>query len=121
MGAAFAQPRCLAARALFARHLDRRLPGAACRNLGAERAEPIARCDLAPASLPNNGILELDNNAAKRGMRALALGRKNCLFVGSEAGGKTAAIAYTLIETAKLNTVDPDAWLAETLARNPGY
>ena len=58
-----------------------------------------------------------DNNAADRGTRAIALGRKNYLFVGSEAGGKAAAIAYTLIETAKLNTVDPNAWLADTLAR----
>ena len=54
----------------------------------------------------DHGILELDNNAAERGMRAIALGRKNYLFVGSEAGGKAAAIAYTLIETAKLNAVD---------------
>ena len=68
-----------------------------------------------------NGILELDNNAAERGMRAIALGRKNYLFVGSEAGGKAAAIAYTLIETAKLNRVDPQAWLADTLARIPDY
>ena len=62
-----------------------------------------------------------DNNAAERGMRAIALGRKNYLFVGSEAGGKAAAIAYTLIETAKLNAVDPHAWLADTLARIPDY
>ncbi len=46
----------------------------------------------------DHGILELDNNAAERSMRAVALGRKNYLFVGSEAGGKAAAIAYTLIE-----------------------
>ena len=45
----------------------------------------------------------------------------NYLFVGSEAGGKAAAIAYTLIETAKLNAVDPHAWLADTLARIPDY
>lgn len=68
-----------------------------------------------------HGILELDNNAAERGMRAIALGRKNYLFVGSEAGGKAAAIAYTLVETAKLNGVDPHAWLADTLARIPDY
>ena len=68
-----------------------------------------------------NGALELDNNAAERGMRAIALGRKNYLFVGSEAGGKAAAIAYTLIETAKLSDVDPHAWLADTLARIPDY
>lgn len=47
--------------------------------------------------------------------------RKNYLFVGSEGGGKAAAIAYTLIETAKLNSVDPNAWLADTLARIPDY
>jgi transposase len=68
-----------------------------------------------------HGILELDNNVAERGMRAIALGRKNYLFVGSEAGGKAAAIAYTLIETAKLNNLDPHAWLADTLARIPDY
>ena len=69
----------------------------------------------------DRGILELDNNAAERGMRAIAIGRKNYLFVGSEAGGKAAAIAYTLIETAKLNAVDPNAWLADTLAQIPDY
>ncbi len=53
--------------------------------------------------------------------RAIARGRKNYLFVGSEAGGKAAAIAYTLIETAKLNGVDPNAWLADILARIPDY
>lgn len=49
--------------------------------------------------------------------RELAIGRKNYLFVGSEGGGKAAAIAYTLIETAKLNNVDPQAWLTWVLAR----
>ena len=60
-----------------------------------------------------------DNNTVECGMRAIALGRKNYLFVGFEAGGKAAAIAYTLIETVKLNTVDPNAWLADTIARIP--
>ena len=67
----------------------------------------------------DHGVLEIDNNAAERAMRAIALGRKNYLFIGSEAGGRAAAIAYTLIETAKLNGVDPTAWLAYTLARIP--
>lgn len=66
----------------------------------------------------DQGILELDNNTAERGMRAIALGRKNYLFVGSEAGGQAAAIAYTLIETAKLNAVDPYVWLADLLPGN---
>ena len=58
-----------------------------------------------------------DNNTAERSMRAIALGRKNYLFMGSEGGGRSAAIAYTLIETAKLNGVDPQAWLTDVLGR----
>lgn len=65
----------------------------------------------------DHGFLELDNNTAERAMRSVALGRKNYLFVGSEGGGKAAAIAYTLIETAKLNGVDPQAWLTDVLTR----
>ncbi|MBU7580318.1 MAG: IS66 family transposase [Porphyrobacter sp.] len=65
----------------------------------------------------DHGILEIDNNTAERAMRSVALGRKNYLFVGSQTGGKSAAIAYTLIETAKLNRIDPQAWLADTLGR----
>ena len=66
-----------------------------------------------------DGRLALDDNPAERAMRGVALGRKNYMFVGSEAGGQAAAVAYTLIETAKLNGVDPEAWLAGTLARLP--
>ncbi len=50
-------------------------------------------------------------------MLPIALGRKNDLFMGSERGGKSTAIAYTLIETAKLNGVDPQVWLTDTLSR----
>lgn len=64
----------------------------------------------------DNGILELGNNTAEQAMRSIAIGRKNLLFAGSERGGKSAAIAYTLIETANLNGVDPQAWLTDTLA-----
>ena len=63
----------------------------------------------------DHGCLEIDNNSAERAMRCVALGRKNYLFVGSEGGGKSAAIAYTLIETAKLNGVNPQAWLTDIL------
>jgi hypothetical protein len=65
----------------------------------------------------DHGFLEADNNSAERSMKPIALGRKNFLFVGSEVGGKSAAIAYTLIETAKLNGVDPQAWLTDVLGR----
>ncbi len=69
----------------------------------------------------DNGTLELDNNTAERAIRGIALGRKNWLFAGSEAGGATAATAYTLIETAKLNGIDPRAWIADTLSRIQDY
>ncbi len=65
----------------------------------------------------DHGFLEADNNCAERSMKPVALGRKNFLFVGSEGGGKSAAIAYTLVETAKLNGVDPQAWLTDILGR----
>ena len=51
----------------------------------------------------DNGNIEIDNNAAERALRAVAIGRKNWLFAGSDNGGNTAATFYTLIETAKLN------------------
>jgi transposase len=75
--------------------------------------------DRLPKARPylDNGFLEIDNNSAERSMRPIALGRKNYLFMGSEGGGKSAAIAYTLIETAKLNGVDPQAWLTDVLSR----
>jgi transposase len=65
----------------------------------------------------DDGRLSIDNNAAERGMRSIAVGRKNYLFMGSDRGGKSAAIAYTLIETAKLNGIDPQAWLTDVLSR----
>ena len=65
----------------------------------------------------DHGLLEIDNNTAERGMRAIAIGRKNWLFAGSGRGGRSAAIACTLIETAKLNGVDPQGWLTDVLSR----
>ncbi len=57
------------------------------------------------------------NNAAERALRGLALGRKSWLFAGSDRGAARAAVMYTLIVTAKLNDIDPQAWLADVLAR----
>ncbi len=65
----------------------------------------------------DNGFLELDNNSAERAMKPVAIGRKNWMFAGSQRGGNSMAIAFTLIETAKLNGVDPQAWLAWVLER----
>ena len=65
----------------------------------------------------DNGFLELDNNTVERAVKPVAIGRKNWMFAGSERGGKAMAIAFTLIETAKLNGVDPQAWLTDVLSR----
>jgi hypothetical protein len=64
-----------------------------------------------------DGRICLTNNAAERELRGIALGRKSWLFAGSDRGGERAAVMYTLIQTAKLNGVDPQAWLADILAR----
>jgi transposase len=65
----------------------------------------------------DDGFVCLSNNAAERALRGLALGRKSWLFAGSERGAERAALMYTLIQTAKLNDMDPQAWLADVLAR----
>jgi len=65
----------------------------------------------------NDGSLEIDNNAAERALRAVALGRKNYLFAGSNAGGERAAAMYSLIGSAKLNGLDPEGYLSDILAR----
>jgi transposase len=65
----------------------------------------------------DHGFLEADNNTAERSMPCVAIDRKNWLFAGSERGGQSAAIAYNLIETGKLNKVDPQAWLTDVLSR----
>jgi transposase len=64
-----------------------------------------------------DGRICLTNNAAERALRGIALGRKSWLFAGSDRGGDRAAAMYSLIYTAKLNGVDPRAWLADVLAR----
>jgi transposase len=65
----------------------------------------------------DDGRICLTNNAAERALRGLALGRKSWLFAGSQRGAERAALMYTLIQSAKLNDVDPQAWLADVLAR----
>ena len=69
----------------------------------------------------DDGRLCMSNNAAERELRAVAIGRKNWTFAGSDEGGKRAAAIYALIATAKLNDIDPQAWLADILARLPDH
>src|SRR3954449_12036334 len=68
-----------------------------------------------------DGRICLSNNAAERALRGVAVGRRNWTFAGSDRGGERAAAIYTLVETAKLNGVDPQAWLADVLARLPDH
>ena len=65
----------------------------------------------------DDGRICMSNNAAERALRGIAVGRGNWTFAGSDRGGERAAAIYTLIETAKLNDIDPQAWLADVLAR----
>ena len=69
----------------------------------------------------DDGRLCMSNNAAERELRGVAIGRRNWTFAGSDEGGRRAAALYTLIQTAKLNDVDPQAWLADVLARLPDH
>ena len=71
-----------------------------------------ARC-----SYLNDGRIEIDNNAAERSIRGIALGRKNYLFAGSDAGGQRAAAIYSLTLTCKLNNIDPEAYFRDILGR----
>jgi transposase len=65
----------------------------------------------------DDGLLEIDNNTAERALRAVALGRKNYLFAGSDSGGERAATIYSLIGSARLNDLDPEAYLRGVLTR----
>ena len=69
----------------------------------------------------DDGRLCMSNNAAERALRCVAVGRHNWTFAGSDEGGRRAAAIYTLVETAKLNDIDPRAWLADVLARLPDH
>lgn len=90
------------------------LPGPRIQEFGKRRA--WRRWDAFTRFL-GDGRICITNNAAERALRGVAVGRKSWLFCGSDRGGQRAAVMYTLIGTAKLNNVDPQAWLADVLAR----
>jgi len=69
----------------------------------------------------DDGLLEIDNNAAERALRAVAIGRKNYLFMGADSGGQRAAALYSLIGTAKLNGLDPAFYLRTILEKLPDH
>ena len=65
----------------------------------------------------SDGDLDIDNNASERDLRPVVVGRKNYLFLGSDNGGRTAAVLYSLIATAKRHGLDPFAYLRDVIAR----
>jgi transposase len=65
----------------------------------------------------DDGLLEIDNNIAERAMRSIAIGRKNWLFAGSKIGGERAAAIYSVIETCKLNSIEPQAYITDVIAK----
>jgi transposase len=87
------------------------------------KSETAAAINYALARWPalvrycDDGFLEIDNNSAERALRAVALGRKNYLFAGSDSGGERAAAIYSLLGSAKLNDLDPETYLRDVLAR----
>lgn len=82
-------------------------------NYGAKRWPALSR-------FLDDGRLEIDNNIAERALRGAALGRRNWLFAGSKAGGECAATIYTVIETAKLNGIEPQAYIADVAEKLAG-
>ena len=68
-----------------------------------------------------DGKIEIDNNAAERSLRTIAVGRKNWMFAGSDNGGDTAAGIYSLIETAKMNNINPHLYLQKVLETIQDY
>jgi transposase len=87
----------------------------------AKQIQYSLNCWTALTRFLDDGRLCMSNNAAERGVRPVAVGRRNWTFAGSDEGGRRAAAIYTLIETCKLNDVDPQAWLADMLARLPDH
>lgn len=95
------------------RHLSPRSDMAKAIAYGTKRWPALAR-------FLGDGRLEIDNNIAERALRGVAVGRRNWLFAGSRAGGERAAAIYTVIQTCKANGVDPQAYIADVIARVAG-
>ena len=100
------KPGCAAERARLSRHAD-----------VAKAMDYMLKRWPAFTRFLDDGRICLTNNAAERALRGIALGRKAWLFAGSDRGGERAAAMYSLIVTAKLNDIDPQAWLADVLRR----
>lgn len=97
--------------------LDRALPWISGNSALSQAVRYALSRGTALSRYVDEGRLEMSNNAAERSIRPLALGRKNYLLCGSDAGGERAACLYAIIETAKSNGINPQAYLTDILAR----
>lgn len=102
-------------------YIDATLPTVPAKSAIAEAMGYVAKRWPALTRYCEHGALSIDNNAVERAIRSLAIGRKNWLFAGSHAGGHRAANLYSLINTCKLNGIDPHAYLADVLERIPSH
>lgn len=96
---------------------DDMLARASARSPLAEALRYAVKLKPALLAYTEDGRLEIDNNLAENALRGIAVGRKNWLFAGADCGGERAAAMHTLLHTAKLNGIDPEAWLADVLER----
>lgn len=96
---------------------DNVLDQASARSPLAEALRYAVKLKPALLAYTQDGRLEIDNNLAENALRGIAVGRKNWLFAGADCGGERAAAMYSLLETAKLNDVNPQVWLTDVLGR----
>ena len=113
------QERTKAKLAAFAAWLDEQAPRVLPKSPIGQAIAYARRQWSALLRFTEQGFLNIDNNASERALRAVALGRKNWLFAGSDAGGRTAAVLYTMTQTCRRHGLDPFAYLQDVLARLP--
>lgn len=102
-------------------YIDETLPTVPAKSAIAEAMGYVAKRWAALTRYCEHGALSIDNNPVERSIRSLAIGRKNWLFAGSHAGGRRAANLYSLINTCKLNDIDPHAYLTDVIGRIPNH
>ena len=107
--------------AAFAAWLDDQAPRVLPKSPIGQAIAYARRHWVALTRFTEHGFLNIDNNASERALRAVALGRKNYLFAGSDAGGHTAAVLYTMTQTCRLHSIDPFVYLQDVLARLPQF
>ncbi|HET9831223.1 MAG TPA: transposase, partial [Vicinamibacterales bacterium] len=113
------QERTKAKLAEFAAWLDDQVPRVLPKSPIGQAITYARRQWTALLRFTEDGFLNIDNNASERALRAVAVGRKNWLFAGSDSGGRTAAVLYTMTQTCRRHSLDPFVYLQDVLTRLP--